>query len=221
MPQSPTYRLKRWLDPRPFRTAMCSMGGVGSTALARHLLSFADKSPLEHAWTPAVYDRQRNLRLGYMFGNPYNAVLSVFRRNYQDMHSRAMNANSPTAAARLKGVSIEEYLERGVDEFHIERQFDNWTSSANAVHSTVLIRYEMLAENVEAVMQFFQCGRPFAVHSRNSQWTSQPEHIRCGLERMYGSVREKIETMPPIVILHGAEFAGEVGGIGSLASARG
>jgi hypothetical protein len=212
MPQSPAYRLKRWLDHRPFRSAMCSMGGVGSTALGQHLLSFADKTHLEHAWSPVVYDRMQGLHLGYLFGNPYNAALSVFRRNEQQMHAEAMNANSPTPAARLKGMGIEEYLERGVDEFRIERQFDNWTNPANARHPTLLIRYEALGGSIEAVLRFFECTKPFAVQGRSSQWMSQPEHVRRGLVRMYGGLFERIEAMPPVVILHGtASFAAQDG----------
>ena len=205
MPQSPTYRFKRWLDPRPFRTAICSTGGVGSTALARHLLSLADKTQLEHAWSPVVYDRQQNLRLGYMYGCPYNAVLSIFRRNYQHMHSRAMNTGSPTIGAPLKGVGIDEYLERGVDEFRIGRQFENWTQAANTRHPTILIKYESLLENVGPVLEFFECRKPFQVCSRKSQWADQPPHIRRGLERMYGALKETILAMPSIVILRGSE----------------
>lgn len=203
MPQDPIYRLKRWRDPRPFRTAICSMGGVGSTALARHLLSFADKTDLEHAWSPVAYAQRKNLRLGYMFGNPCNAVLSVFRRGYQHMHVRAMNAHSPTPPFDLKGMSIEEYLERGVDEFRIERQFDHWTSPANARHPTVLIKYEGLPQGIGQVLTFFAATRPFEVYSRQSSWTDQPAHIRSGLERMYGGLLGKVEAMPPITIFPG------------------
>lgn len=215
------YRLKRLLDRRPFRTAICSMGGVGSTALARHLLSFADKSHLEHAWSPALYERFDDVRLGYIFGNPYNAVLSVFRREFQHMHVAAMNAESPTPAASLKGLSVEAYLERGVDEFRIERQFDHWTNPAKATHPTILIRYEALAENIGEVLGFFHCERPFPVMTRNSQWTDQPEHIRRGLERMYGKLCAKIEAMPAIAILHGNRLTADARGTPLAADLRG
>jgi len=220
MPQSPTYRIKRWMDRRPFRPAMCSMGGVGSTALARHLLSFADKTALEHAWSPAVYEGMDKVRLGYMFGNPYNAVLSIFRREYQRMHANAMNRNSPTPAVDLKGIGIEEYLERGVDEFRIERQFDNWTNPANARHPTILIRYEALHENIDQVLSFFSCEKPFQVQRRNSQWTDQPAHIQQGLQRMYQGLMEKIEATPQIVILHGATATSSSAQPAGLALAR-
>lgn len=192
--------LKRLFDSRAFRCAMCSMGGVGSTALARHIGSISDKTVREHAYSPAVYDSYTNLRLGYMFGNPYNAVLSVFRRGYQQMHVKAMNANSQTVPVDLSGVGIEAFLERGVDEFHIERQFDNWADEQNAKHPTVLIKYEGLSRSIGDVLEFFDMTKPFVVKARQSAWQSQPEHIRKGLERMYGGLAEKIEAMPDITI---------------------
>lgn len=207
MPQDPMYRLKRWMDPRPFRTAICSMGGVGSTMLARHLLSLADKTHREHGWSPVVYEKEKNLRLGYMFGNPHNAVLSVFRRSFQDMHVRAMNATSPTDGLKLNGMSIEAYLERGIDDFHIERQFDNWTNPVNAKHPTILIKYETLGDNIGEVLKFFACDKPFEVLPRKSSWKSEPEHIQRGLENMYGALLTKIDAMPGLLILPGTASA--------------
>lgn len=183
---------------RALRCALASMGGVGSTALARHLGSIADKTPREHVYSPVVYDGMSNLTLGYMFGNPYNAVLSIFRRNYQHMHAKAMNALSGTVPPDLRRVSLEEFLERGIDEFYIERQFDNWTNNPNPKHPTILIKYEELEGHIDEVLQFFGCKRPFAIKPRRSSWQEQPENIRSGLETMYGSLNEKIQAMPGI-----------------------
>lgn len=180
-------------------------GGVGSTALARHVLSLADKTHLEHAWSPLLYENFEGVRLGYMFGNPYNAVVSVFRRGFQHMHVQAMNSNSPTGAVNLRGLSLEEYLERGRDEFHIERQFMNWTNSANASHPTVLIKYERLGSHIGEVLEFFGCKKAFEVRTRTSSWLEQPQHIRRGLERIYGGLAERIETAPDLVFLPGTK----------------
>ena len=183
------------------KCAMTSMGGVGSTALARHIGSIADKTVREHAFSPGVYDSFSDMRLGYMFGNPYNSVLSIFRRSYQQMHVKAMHANSGTRPANLRGVTLEEYLERGIDEFYVERQFDNWVNGANIKHPTILIRYELLDGNIDQILDFFRCSKPFVFKARKSSWQDQPEHIRSGLERIYGAVNEKIESMPAVKIL--------------------
>ena len=202
--------VKRLLRRRKlrFRCAMASMGGVGSTALARHIGSISDKTDKEHAYSPAVYDNYSRLRLGYMAGNPYNALLSIFRRGYQHMHAAAMHANSGTTPADLRGVSLEGYLDRGVDEFFIERQFDNWVHNPKPKHPTIVIRYESLSENIEAVLDFFACRHAFAVETRKSSWLQQPPHIRRGLERMYGNLNEKIERLPGMRILIPQDGAG-------------
>jgi len=189
------------LGKERFRCAMASMGGVGSTALARHIGSISDKTDREHAYSPAVYDALSNLRLGYMVGNPYNSVLSIFRRGYQHMHVTAMHANSGTTPARLRGVSLEEFLERGVDEFFIERQFDNWLNNANLKHPTIIIRYEFLGDHIDEILDFFVCRKAFALKPRKSSWLEQPEHIRKGLERIYGRLNAKIEALPGVKIM--------------------
>jgi hypothetical protein len=195
------FYMQRLIKPDMPACAMCSMGGVGSTALARHIGSIADKTIREHAYSPELYDRTGNLRLGYMFGNPYNSVLSVFRRGYQSMHARAMNANSPTRPVKLRGITLEEYLEGEVDYFRMERQFDNWVGNVNPTHPTILIKYESLGANIGNVLGFFGSSKEFSVKSRNSSWQDQPPHIRRGLERIYGSLYEKVEAMPGIRIL--------------------
>ena len=183
------------------RYSMCSMGGVGSTALARHIGSISDKTEREHAFSPSVYDSFDQLRMGYMIGNPYNSVLSIFRRGYQQMHVKAMHANSGTKPANLRGMTLEEYLERGVDEFFIERQFNNWVNNSNPKHPTIIIRYELLGENIDQILNFFGNDKPFPVKSRKSSWIDQPAHIKKGLEAIYGPLNAKIEGMPGIQII--------------------
>ncbi|MBR9792364.1 MAG: hypothetical protein GYB58_11530 [Gammaproteobacteria bacterium] len=181
--------------------ALCSMGGVGSTALARHIGSIADKTVREHAYSPAVYNDETQIKLGYVFGNPYNSVLSVFRRGYQSMHAKAMNANSDTPAADLKNMSIEAYLERGVDEFRLERQLDNWLNPELTRHPIILIKYEELASSIDEVLAFFDCDKPFEVRTRKSSWRDQPAAIVAGLEKMYGGFNERVNAMPAITVV--------------------
>ena len=181
--------------------AMCSMGGVVSTALARHVGSVSDKTIREHAYTPAVYDDEKNIKLGYMYGNPYDAILSVFRRNFQDMHSKAMNINSPTPYTSLKGVTIEAYLEEGIDHFNIERQFDNWLDASLTKHPTILIKYEGLSASIDNIIQFFECDEAFEIRQRNCAWKEQPAPVIEGFKKMYGDLAERIDAMPATKIL--------------------
>ncbi len=193
--------IRRLMIGADFKSAMASMGGVGSTALARHIGSIADKTVKEHAYSPRVFDQYDNIKLGYIYGNPYNAVLSVFRRGYQHMHVRAMNADSGTEPKNLEGVSLEEFLAQGKDEFYMERQFDNWTSEVNPKHPIILIKYEALADHIGEILDFFGTKDPFEVKERKSSWLDQPESIRKQLEKIYGGLFDKVEAMPPIKII--------------------
>lgn len=195
------YKVKHFLSGRRVRCAVASMGGVGSTALARHVGSLADKTPREHAYTPMLYAEDAPLKLAYVFGDPYNAVLSVFRRGYQDMHARAMNAHSETPPANLKGMTIAEYLERGIDEIRIERQVDNWVNAAACPHPILLIKYEALARNLGQVLEYFESSEPYEVLPRRTGWEEEPEPIRRGLEKLYGPLREKIMALPDLRLI--------------------
>lgn len=181
--------------------ALCSMGGVGSTALARHIGSISDKTVREHAFSPRVYDNEKQIKLGYVFGNPYNSVLSVFRRGFQVMHNKAMNANSGSKIANLKDMSLEEYLERGIDEFNLNRQLTNWLNPELVKHPTILIKYETLGDNIEEILAFFDCPKPFSVKTRQSSWLDQPSDIVNGLENMYGDFYKRVLEMPDITVL--------------------
>lgn len=181
--------------------ALCSMGGVGSTALARHIGSIADKTIREHAYSPSVYDNESQLKLGYVFGNPYNSVLSVFRRGYQAMHAKAMNANSETKFTDLAGISLESYLANGIDEFNLERQLQNWLNPVLTKHPIILIKYESLGDNIKEVLDFFDCSKPFDVKTRKSSWKTESPTIVTGLEKMYGEFYQQVEAMPAITVI--------------------
>ena len=117
------------------------------------------------------------------------------------MHVKAMHANSGTKPANLRGMTLEEYLERGIDEFFIERQFNNWVNNSNPKHPTIIIRYELLGENIDQILNFFGSDKPFPVKSRKSSWIDQPAHIKKGLEAIYGPLNAKIERLPGIQII--------------------
>jgi hypothetical protein len=117
------------------------------------------------------------------------------------MHVKQMHAHAGTTPASLRGLSLGEYLDRGVDEFFIERQFDNWAANPDPKHPTIIIRYELLGEHIEEVLDFFACRQSFVLKARRTSWRDEPAHIRKGLERIYGRLNEKIESMPGIRIL--------------------
>lgn len=117
------------------------------------------------------------------------------------MHVRAMNADSGTEPKNLEGISLEEFLAQGKDEFYMERQFDNWTSEVNPKHPIILIKYEALADHIGEILDFFGTKDPFEVKERKSSWLDQPESIRKQLEKVYGGLFEKVEAMPSIKII--------------------
>ena len=196
--------LQKTLGPivgRPYQCKLVSLGGVGSTALGRHIWSTNDKTSYEHAFSPEIFTGHPSLRLGYMYGDPYNAVLSVFRRGYQDMHIKAMHRHTGIKPPSLAGVTVADYLEEGRDQFGLEAQFDRWVGKVKAPAPLILIKYEGLSTGIGEVLDFFGVKKPFTVRSRKSSWENEPEHIRRGLEKVYGSLREKVLAMSAVKVI--------------------
>ncbi len=143
-----------------------------------------------------------------MTGDPFNAVLSVWRRDLHQVHEVAMSFgkfwfDSPdefTDRRITEDLKLEDYLDAGHDAFHIAEHVDNWISYDTPPHVKILIvRYEHLADYISDVMKFLQCKRPFAVRPRKSDWTKAPKAVQDGLVKTYGAVRDKINALPPLM----------------------
>ncbi|OKH18213.1 hypothetical protein [[Limnothrix rosea] IAM M-220] len=69
-----------------------------------------------------------NLKAIYIFGDPIEATVSLFRRGYHHAHSRKI---SPDKEATLElmspETSLEDYAGYGKDLFGFERHYQNWS----------------------------------------------------------------------------------------------
>ena len=180
-----------------------SLGGTGTTMLYRFLEDYdADVPKDTHDWIPWKHQRtppadskvSRGFRALYLFGNPMNAVLSVFRRGYQHWHVERMDGD---VDAWDKSWDLEEFLAQGHDHFRMERHFLNWTQ-ADRSYPILLLNFDALWERLPEVFAFL--GLPSSAmgefperRERHSDWLSQPTQIRRDLKDMYGSLQERIE----------------------------
>lgn len=180
---------------------LTSIGGVGSTALGRHIGSLADKSIYEHAYSPSYFNKFDGIRLGYMFGDPYSAVISIFRRKFQSMHIQQVLRGTDYPLVDLHKWSLTDYLEEGKDLFHLEDQFDNWVKADGAKHSILLIKYESLNITLDEVLSYYKVTKPFELRERKSKLNSQPVEIVKGLEAIYGGLKEKVDQMPALKLI--------------------
>ncbi len=128
---------------------------------------------LKHVRT-APTNLKHNFKAVYLFGNPMNVVLSIFRRNLQEVHFRNIFGNSK----RYTPLSFDEFIRNGKDIFDLEGHFDNWTKSTRKErhYSILLLKSETMWKHLPQIFDFLEIPRDRInkfpkFEKRNSNWT--------------------------------------------------
>lgn len=194
-----------------------SYGCCGTTYLTHFLirknLSYIDSLHLKHNPFPPVGDI--DYKVAYVYGNPMNVVISSFNRtrpgfNFPRLQSTAIRGPLPDnitvqefdeLTAIPEDMTFEKFLSKEHDYFRFEWHLDNWVNSKTS-YPILFIRYETLGDHVAEVMRYFEVDEydDFEFIARKSNYKSQPAGARDILVRMYGSLWEKIQKMPPVYI---------------------
>ncbi len=185
-----------------------SFGGSGTTALLEHLRQAGvdvpetpGSFPFKHQRTPPGSDRvPPGFRVVYPYGDPRNAVVSVFRREFQGGHYRGMRLRRPPADVEQSLHSLERFLERGIDEFEVADHFDRWFARDGRAYPVLFVRYEQLPEVWPTVREFV--GLPpdqpaLTVQPRVSEWQALPARLRDRIDRMYGDLARRLARLAP------------------------
>jgi hypothetical protein len=189
-----------------------SFGGTGTTMLYEFLEEHevdipADHSnwkPWKHLPTPPGDDEVKDgFRAVYVFGNPMDAVLSVFRRDYQRWHVRNMREDISEPASADWG--FDEFLEGTEDPFRMEKHFHEWTE-ANRAYPILCLKFDALWEHLPEFFAFAGLPSQFIDdfpkrRERHSDWTEQSPDIRRRLEGRYGALADEIESFPEVRII--------------------
>jgi len=185
-----------------------SFGGVGSSSLVAHLEDGnRDRiwyhSRDKHCIHPDLLPEVRKgvpIMACFVFGNPYHAVLSVFRRDLHRRHEKSMSKTLPGYRPVLrKDTTALEYLRGGVDRFFFEKHLDNWIGYEGEAVKVLAVKYENLGDHIGEIMSFLGCPRPFEVRPRTSRFDQEPDSVQEGLEAMYGELKERIDALPSLI----------------------
>lgn len=185
-----------------------SFGGVGSSSLVAHLENgHKDRiwyhSRDKHCIHPDLLPEVRKglpIRACFVFGNPYHAILSVFRRELHRRHEKSMSKTLPGYRPVLrKDTTALEYLRGGVDRFFFEKHLDNWIGYEGEAVKVLAVKYENLGDHIGEIMSFLGCPRPFEVRPRTSRFHQEPDSVQEGLEAMYGELKERIDALPSLI----------------------
>lgn len=153
--------------------------------------------PWKHmAVPPHDCDVKPGFRAVYLFDDPRNAVLSVFRRSYQNWHIRNMNGNLD---GWEEGYTIDDFLSNGDDLFRMEEQFEDWVHARRS-YPILFIRFDELWDHLKTLFSFV--GLPESKmdcfpekRARTSDWRTEPSNRQEAIEEMYGTLACKVNDL--------------------------
>jgi hypothetical protein len=193
------------------RVQVTSFGGSGTTALHQYLLGAGvdvpttpGSFPFKHQRVPPASDAvPPGFRVVYPFGDPRNAVVSVFRRGFQGGHYRGMRLRKPTIEAEDHLADLEHFLDGGVDEFEIHDHFDRWFDTRARSYPVLFLRFEELPRVWPTVREFVGLPSDVAgleVRARASEWTALEDSQRQRIDEMYGDLARRLAALPSIEV---------------------
>ena len=201
-------KIRRQLMPFTATKRFVSIGGVASSSLVAHLEDGDEDriwchSRFKHCLEPELLPEVRRgleVKVCFVFGDPFRAVESVFRRGLQRRHERAMTRSIRGYRPQLlKDTPLLKYLQDNVDRFFLAQHLQNWVEYSGTKVGIVAVKYEALGEHIQEVLEFLECDRPFHVRPRTPRPHDRPPEIQAGLEAMYGEVKEKIDSLPSLI----------------------
>jgi len=190
-----------------------SFGGSGTTALCQHLIDGGvDLQPGPAQWpfkhrrpAPTAAEIPEGFRVVYPLADPRDAVLSLFRRNYQVGHYRSLWEREPDAAAAARLRDLDTFLRAGVDDFALLEHFEGWLHHPPG-YDVMFIRYDCLRDAWPRLAEFVGAPDlpPMVWRTRTSSWQQLDPAPRQRLQAMYGALAERIAALPPAYVSDGA-----------------
>ena len=147
------------LLPNSIDVLVVSYGGVGTTTIIDFLSGYirtnskGDEDGYKHLPLPPISFR-KDVRFVYIFGDPVEAAVSLFRRGYQRRQSKMLQRWSGDFSPIPTSMSIDEYLDQGVDLLRFQTHFLNWHDRYLSCVPTLFLKYETLFEDAAILGEF-------------------------------------------------------------------
>lgn len=198
-----------------------SYGGGGTTSIADYLGKRfrtnswdSNNDGIKHACSSnhPVFEDKTIGRALYIYSNPVQAIISLFRRDFQNhMIPKLTSANHRNALeyrnyVKDNGVTItlEEYARNGIDQLGIKAHFQNWLNEPT--HFPVaLVRFETLYDNLNEffdVMEFDTETRAAfpPKRARATSLSAMDQVELAALEDIYRDMIAHMDQLPPILL---------------------
>ncbi|MCS3642377.1 hypothetical protein [Salinibacter ruber] len=202
---------KQLPDQHEHTLQITSYGGCGTTLLYRFFSEHGvytppavdDWYPWKHMLAPPPDDKvKEGFRAVYVYADPFNATLSVFRRGFQHELVRRMARDT---SGWNTDWELGDFLSEGTDYFRLTEQYRKWTEAERS-YPILLLKYESMWEYLPELMTYV--GLPKATadsfpekRPRSSSWQDEPEEVQEKLEAIYGDLHNEIWDAPEFRIV--------------------
>jgi len=201
--------LKSSFSNKSLDVCVVSYGGVGCSSLMRVLSGYIrvnnvdDKDGLKHRNSPSldVYSKAQIRRVIYIYNNPMNSVLSLYRRHYQ----RAQYKKLTGMIATDDVMTLENYIASGQDLFQLESHFHNWSAGSEKFPILMVNGATMYQpKNLQKLLRFLGVKIPlilFQQKPRKSNYKTVSPQIRLGLETIYHSFNDELSKLDDVYLI--------------------
>lgn len=142
-------------------------------------------------------------RVVYIFCNPYDYVLSCFRRweNTDGVRSHNQQCggdNEYYVSKNYKG--LKDFLSDPYDSFKYKEHADGYLYNDQRKYNLLFAKYEVLSEyGIKPILDFWNLDNDpdcFKFKQRSSNWKNESQEIKDLLEFKYGDVMKWYEELP-------------------------
>jgi hypothetical protein len=139
----------------------------------------------------------------YIFCNPYDYVLSCFRRwkNTDGVRSHNQQCggdNEYYVSKNYRG--LEDFLSDPYDCFKYKEHADGYLHNDQRKYNLLFVKYEVLSEyGIQPILDFWNLSNDpncFKFKQRSSNWKNESQEIKDLLEFKYGDVMKWYEELP-------------------------
>jgi len=185
-----------------------SYGGSGTTALCRHFANAGldmpgspDHWPWKHTRTPpAAHDVPDDFRVVYVYADPREAVLSLFRRGLQVGAYRVFHLERPSESVERRLETLDRYLDAGVDDFGLLGHLENWLHHPSG-YPVLFLDFDALPDAWPVVRDFVGLPEEYPcldVRPRRSPLAQLEPSRAARLTAMYQPLLDIIDALPRV-----------------------
>lgn len=148
----------------------------------------------------------------YIFGDPIEATVSLFRRGYhQDHATKLAEARNQSKQNLSKEITIEEYAENLEDWFQFEKHYQNWRN-IETPYPILFIKYQAIWDNIDTIFDFLDLPSNLKPEfppqkARYSKIETLSKSARENLENLYGNFSDKVRKLPEVEIKRKKAFS--------------